>query len=54
MTVAELIAEVRARVLDEEQIAAFQQRVKDAEVEFEVQIRESAPDKATLSRTYSL
>ncbi|WP_156398038.1 MULTISPECIES: hypothetical protein [unclassified Duganella] len=54
MTVAELLAEVQARAVDDEQIAAFQQRMKVAGEEFEALVRESAPDKDTLARTYSL
>lgn len=54
MTVAELIAESRARVIDAAKIEALSVRMKEAEEKFEEEARSSAADSELLSRTYSL
>lgn len=54
MTVAEFIAEARARVIDQEKIDALRRRMQEAEDAYEAQLRNSAADKEILSRTYSL
>lgn len=54
MTIAELIAEAKATIIDERKIEDLQLRMKKVEEEFEAESQAAAAHRDFMSRTYSL
>lgn len=54
MNTRDLIAAAKNTKIDEQKIAALQERIRTAEKKFEAQARDRSVNKEFLSRTYSL